>query len=119
MKRFIFLILIMMVVHANATADTYPDKAITIIVHSKAGSGVDMMARKLASLAPQYCDQPIVVQNLTGGSGAVAMRNVAGKDADGYTILACTKSFISTVLLSESDLSLDQFHFLACLISFI
>ena len=94
----------------------YPEKPITIIVHSKPGSGIDITARQLALLANKYIDTPILVENKTGGSGAIAMRNVLHKKANGYTILAVTKSFISTVLITSSDISMDDFYFFACMV---
>ena len=94
----------------------YPEKPITIIVHSKPGSGIDITSRQLALLARKYIKTPIVVENKTGGSGAIAMRYVLNKKADGYTILAVTKSFISTVLLTSSDISMADFYFFACMV---
>ncbi|MCD4664080.1 MAG: tripartite tricarboxylate transporter substrate binding protein, partial [Bacteroidales bacterium] len=98
-----------------AVAD-YPEKNITIVVHSKAGSAIDLMARKVSVIANKYIDVPIIVENIPGGSGLAAMRRVADKKADGYTVLGVVKSFISTVLLTDAGVGLNDFYFLACMV---
>ncbi|OQX89022.1 hypothetical protein B6D60_00260 [candidate division KSB1 bacterium 4484_87] len=114
MKKIAFLLSILIfLTGALPVLAEYPEKPITIIVHSKPGSGIDITARQLALLARKYIKTPIVVENKTGGSGAIAMRYVLNKKADGYTILAVTKSFISTVLLTSNDISMDDFYFFA------
>lgn len=94
----------------------FPEKPITIIVHSKPGSAIDITSRQITNIARKYCPVPLLVENKSGGSGVVAMRTVLSKPADGYTVLAVTKSFISTVLLTKSGLSMDDFYFLACMV---
>ncbi len=94
----------------------YPEKPITILVHSKPGSAIDITARQIANIARKYTDATILVENKSGGSGVVAMRTVLSKRADGYTVLGVTKSFISTVLLTKSGVSMDDFYFLACMV---
>ncbi len=95
----------------------YPEKPITIVVHSKPGSGIDIASRFISRIAKKYSDATIVVENKTGGSGTIAMRTVLSKRADGYTILAVTKSFISTILLSNTGISVDNFDWLALMVS--
>jgi len=94
----------------------YPEKNITIVVHSKAGSAIDLMARKVSAISNKYIDVPIIVENIPGGSGLAAMRRVSDKKADGYTVLGVVKSFISTVLLTDAGVGLDDFHFLTCMV---
>lgn len=101
---------------ASALYGEYPSKPITIIVHSKPGSGIDITSRQLAHIARKYTDAVILVENKSGGSGIVAMRTVLNKKSDGYTVLAVTKSFISTVLLTKSGIGMDDFDFLACMV---
>ena len=98
----------------TAAAD-YPDKPIIVIVHAKPGGAIDLTARVVAKVARKYTDVPLVIENRYGGSGAVAMRAVLGRDADGYTLLAAPATFISTVQITRSDFGMDDFYFLACL----
>ena len=96
---------------------SFPEKPITIVVHSKPGSGVDIASRLISNIAKKYDNVTILVENKTGGSGAIAMSNVLGKRADGYTILAVTKSFISTMLLANTGITIDNFDWFAMMVS--
>ncbi len=97
--------------------NTYPAKPISIIVHSKPGSAIDYMARKVAEIARKYSDVAMVVENRSGTQGLVAMQHVLDMKADGYTLLGVTKSFLSTVMVNKSKVSLDDFQFIANMVS--
>ncbi len=120
MNRFVrsigFLLLIIVLIGVNRSWAAFPEKPITIIVHSKPGSAIDITSRKIANLARHYCPVPLLVENRSGGSGVVAMRTTLSRKPDGYTVLGVTKSFISTILLTKSGISMDDFYFLACLV---
>ncbi len=96
---------------------SYPAKPITIVVHSKPGSAIDFMSRKVAGIARKYSDVPFVVENRSGTQGLVAMQYVLDKKADGYTLLGVTKSFLSTVIVNKSKVSMDDFLFVANMVS--
>jgi len=100
----------------NFALAAFPEKPITFIVHSKPGSAIDITTRQLIKIARQYSPVTFLVENKTGASGVVAMRTVLDKAADGYTMLAVTKSFISTVLLTHSGINMARFYFTACLV---
>lgn len=91
----------------------YPAKPINIVVHSKPGSAIDYMARKVSEIARNYSEVPFVVENRSGTQGLVAMQHVLDKKADGYTLLGVTKSFLSTVMVNRSKVKLDDFLFIA------
>ncbi len=114
LNRLIFIVLIFLLF--NVAHATFPEKPITIVVHSKPGSGIDITSRQLANIARKYTKATILLENKTGGSGIFAMRYVLNKKADGYTILAVTKSFISTVLLTKGGVKMSDFDFLACMV---
>ncbi len=109
-----FLILFFLL--AGSAFAAYPEKPITFIVHSKPGSAIDITTRRLTQIAAKYSPTTFLVENKTGGSGIVAMREVLSRKADGYTILAVTKSFISTALLTKGGVQMDDFDFLACVV---
>lgn len=69
-----------------ASAQTYPDRPITLIVPWGAGGGTDAVARMVASLMERDLGQPVNVVNRTGGSGVVGHAAIAAAPADGYTI---------------------------------
>lgn len=91
----------------------FPDKPITLVVHSKPGSGIDLLARVVADIASRKYGTTMVVENRSGSQGVAAMEHVLSQKSDGYTVLAVTKSFISTLLVSKSHIELSRFSFLA------
>ena len=99
------------------SSESYPNKPIVIVVHSKPGSAIDLMSRKVAELARKYSKVAFVVENHPGTQGIVAMQYVMDKEADGYTLLGVTKSFISTLIVNKSNVSISDFTFLANMIS--
>ena len=73
-----------------ALAQTYPARAITLIVPFAPGGGSDNIARIMVPRLSQGLGQPIIVENRPG-AGATIGANVAAKAApDGYTLLFAT-----------------------------
>jgi tripartite-type tricarboxylate transporter receptor subunit TctC len=62
----------------------FPKGPITIICGHAPGGAVDRNIRVLADLAQKYLGQPVVVENVTGGAGSVAIARVVAKKPDGY-----------------------------------
>ncbi len=112
-----YLVLLGFLYMGFGNSKTYPAKPITLIVHSKPGSAIDLMARKVAGIARQYSEVPFVIENRTGTQGLVAMQYVLDSKADGYTLLGVTKSFLSTVIVNKSKVSMEDFLFVANMIS--
>ncbi len=94
----------------------YPDKPIVIIVHAKPGGAIDLTARMISKVARNYTKTPLVIENRYGGSGAVAMRAVLGKDPTGYHVLAFPATFISTVKVTRSKIDMADYRFLVCMV---
>jgi tripartite-type tricarboxylate transporter receptor subunit TctC len=66
---------------------TYPHKALTIIVPTRAGGGNDAMARIIAARLSPLLGQEVLVDNRAGANGAVASEYVAHAEPDGHTLL--------------------------------
>ncbi len=98
-----------------ATAASYPDKPIQLVVHTKPGGAVDIMARQLARIASRYCDEPLVVVNKPGGSGLLALAHVASARPDGYTLLAFPAAFLAPIQVRNLGFGLEHFELLALL----
>ncbi len=78
-----------------AFAQSYPSRAVRIVVAYPPGGGIDVLARLLADrLAPQW-GQAVVVENRPGGSTIPATELVAKAPADGHTILLTTDATFS------------------------
>jgi tripartite-type tricarboxylate transporter receptor subunit TctC len=71
-------------------AQTYPNRAMRLIVPFAAGGAVDVLARLLAGELSDALGQPIVVENKPGAGGTLAADMVAKSAPDGYTILQNT-----------------------------
>jgi putative tricarboxylic transport membrane protein len=96
-----------------APAQTYPVKPIELVVHTGPGGGMDLVARVVSDIVAKgkMLPQPFVIQNRTGGGGAIAQSYVAGKRGDPYTVYAATVSvMVSVPIRSGLDVGLDKFH---------
>src|SRR5215468_5592162 len=74
------------VVSRFAWAQAYPTRAITIIVPFAVGGAADAIARLLAQRMRQSLAQPVIVENVTGAAGTIAVGRVARAAPDGYTL---------------------------------
>ena len=74
----------------GALAQTYPSRAIRIIVPFAAGGAVDSLARLLGNKLSEQLGQPVVVENRAGAGGNLAPDALAKAAPDGYTILLTT-----------------------------
>lgn len=72
---------------ATAQAQTYPDRAISMIVPFGAGGGTDVLARLTSEPLARQLGQPIVIENRGGAAGAIGAGAVAKADPDGYRLL--------------------------------
>jgi len=64
----------------------YPSQDITLVVPYSAGGASDLSARALASEMESVLGVSIIVENRTGGAGAVGLSFLAGASPDGYTL---------------------------------
>jgi tripartite-type tricarboxylate transporter receptor subunit TctC len=78
-----------------AKAQTYPTRPITMVVPFSAGGGTDILARLLARELETVLQQPVVVDNRPGASGAVGAENVMRSTPDGYKLLFGTSSVLA------------------------
>jgi tripartite-type tricarboxylate transporter receptor subunit TctC len=78
-----------------SNAATYPQKPITLIVPFAAGGGTDSIARDLAKLISESLGQPVIVNNRSGGGGAIGAQMVAKAEPDGHTLLFITSTFVT------------------------
>ncbi len=70
----------------GAHAQTYPSRQITLVVPFPPGGSTDAAARILAERMRASLGQPIVIENVGGAGGSIAVGRVARGAPDGYTI---------------------------------
>src|SRR6202048_2724620 len=71
---------------ATASAQSYPNRPITIIVPFAAGGPTDVLARVLGERMRAALGQPVLIENVTGAGGSIGVGRVVRAAADGYTI---------------------------------
>ena len=69
-----------------ARAQTYPSRPITMVVPYAAGGATDTIGRVMAERMKSSLGQPVIVENVTGAGGTIAVGRVARAAPDGYTL---------------------------------
>jgi tripartite-type tricarboxylate transporter receptor subunit TctC len=72
---------------AQAQAQTYPTRSITMIVPFAAGGPTDVIARIVTSHMAQTLGQSIIIENVVGAGGTTATTRAARAANDGYTLI--------------------------------
>ena len=95
----------------HALAQSYPAKAIRMVVPFPAGGTTDVGARLVAQRMTETMGQPVLVENRAGAGGAIGADLVAKAPADGYTILMHNLTFplssVAQVLSNRSPFNPD------------
>lgn len=97
---------------AQAPRGDFPTRPITFVVGFGAGGGADVFARALSEASKTALPQPIAVENRPGAGGTSANAYVAGRPADGQTILFAHagSSIITPIITNQPTLKWDAFQ---------
>ena len=71
----------------RAQAQAYPSRPVTMIVPFPAAGPADVLARILSEPMRLALGQPIVIENVSGAAGSIAVGRVARAAPDGYTLI--------------------------------
>ncbi len=96
---------------AFAQAQGYkPTRTVEIVVHSGLGTGNDILARTIRTIAEKENLLPVrtVVQNKTGGNGATAMAYLGERKGDTHVIALYTAAWLTAPMMSKE--ARVQFH---------
>ena len=86
--------LLVLIIATAASAQSYPDKSVRMVVPFAAGAGSnDIMARLVAQKLSDALGQQFVVDNRPGASGIIGTDIVAKAPPDGYTVLMMSLTF--------------------------
>jgi tripartite-type tricarboxylate transporter receptor subunit TctC len=75
------------IIPVAALAQSYPSKAIRIIVPFAAGGAVDVVARAVGQRMSEQMGSPVIIENKPGASANLGAELVAKAPPDGYTVL--------------------------------
>lgn len=92
---------------AQGDASTYPAAAVKLVVPFPPGGGSDTQARTIAERLSQAWKQPVSVENVSGGGGAVAANAVVRSKPDGHTIFFATHPILAINPLLSRKLPYD------------
>lgn len=81
-----------MTLTASAFADTYPSRAIKVIVPYAPGGGADSFARLAAPELEKILGAQLLIENLGGANTAIGAQSMARSKPDGYTLMFTTDS---------------------------
>src|SRR3954463_6059030 len=70
---------------ATAQAQPYPSRSLTLVVPFPPGGSTDAAARIMAERMRAPLGQPIVIENVGGAGGSIAVGRVARSAPDGHT----------------------------------
>jgi tripartite-type tricarboxylate transporter receptor subunit TctC len=68
-----------------ARAQAYPSRQITLVVPFPPGGSTDVAARIMAERMRPLLGQPVIIENVGGAGGSIAVGRVARAAPDGYT----------------------------------
>lgn len=91
---------------AAPAALAYPDRPVRLHVGYPAGGGTDYVARLVAARLTAALGVAVVVINLPGASGAIALERVARSPADGYGLIVVSAA--DTILPALRRLPFDM-----------
>ncbi len=71
----------------KSLAASFPVRPIRLVVPFPPGGGTDLVARVIAEKISARLGQPVIVENKSGGFGAVAQQEIAKSAPDGHTLV--------------------------------
>ncbi len=99
----------------RAGGGKFPERPLTLICPFSAGGGTDLLARRLAYEAEQRIGRPVLVNNITGGGGAIG--HAAGQlvPPDGHSLLLATFEMVSLPIQGLVPFTHEDFDLLMLL----
>ncbi len=106
-KQFVALAFLSVMAFGSASAQTFPERTVRIVVPYPPGGFNDTLARVSAEKLTKMWNQPVVVENKPGGNTTVGNSFVAKSAPDGYTILITPLPFSALPGLYGAQLPYD------------
>jgi tripartite-type tricarboxylate transporter receptor subunit TctC len=106
----LLLAIILVFCAALAQAQTYPAKAIRLIIPFPPGGSNDVVGRVIAAQLSERLGESVIVDNRGGGGGTIGMNAAAKSPPDGYTLLFVSVGFPVSVALGSLPLESLQWY---------
>ncbi|WP_036596357.1 Bug family tripartite tricarboxylate transporter substrate binding protein [Ottowia thiooxydans] len=103
MKKLVYSALCLLGMAQIASAQTYPEKPITLVIPYTAAGITDNSGRLVAKKLSERLGQPIVIDNRPGAGGAVGAEYAARAKPDGYTLFMGTRGTQVTNAMIQKD----------------
>ena len=87
---------------ASASAQSYPNRPLRVIVPLPAGGAIDTVVRGVALRLTEGLGQNVIVDNRPGAGGAIGMETAMSATADGYTVVAVGATQLTYPLLYKA-----------------
>ena len=96
------IIAVFLGLHAPASAQSYPDRAVRMIIAFPAGGTIDTLGRILAQKLTEAWGQNVLVENRAGASGNIGAQAAAQAAPDGYTLHLGAQTLAVNVTLAPT-----------------
>jgi len=108
-RKYLFLLIILIStgLASLASAQSYPNKTIRILVGFAPGGSTDIVARLIAQEMTKNVGQQVVVDNRPGAGGNIAAELTSKAPPDGHTLFACTTGVFAIQPFLYSKLPYD------------
>lgn len=90
-----------------ASAQTFPNQPVRIVIGFPPGGTIDAIARVIAPVMAKDLGQNVIVENRAGAAGVIGMHAVAKAVADGHTLFMGTMGNFSITPALVKDLPYD------------
>ncbi len=103
---------------AEAQAQAYPNRPITLVAPYAAGGDSDIAARNFAAAAQKALGQNIIVVNRPGASGVIGSAQVVAAAPDGYTLLLArpgSQSILPAIMPTRTKYKWDDYSMVGML----
>ena len=94
MLRMLLSAFVALAVSSPVLAQSFPSKTITVLVGVAPGGTLDTLARILAKSLTADLKQTVIVENVVGAGGLVALKRLTQAPADGHTLMFTNMSLV-------------------------
>jgi len=107
LNRMLLLLVVSALCALDASAQTYPNRPIKLIVADSAGGAPDQLGRLITEKLSNDVGQPVIVDNRPGAGGALGAELAAKSAPDGYTLLLTTTAIYAILPNLRKNLPYD------------